>query len=316
MSPGRGVVRKPKALRKGCTLAFFAAASPPNDDSEFRPGLVELNRLGFGVVQAHEIIPNGYFAGSSEARSEGFLSALKDKTISGLISSRGGYGSTYLLDRLQNEDLGIAKCVIGFSDLTALQTFLWQRDGWITFQGPMVLSGFAGGANSVGGYDAESFLNSVTKTDGTWSLNLQGECLRPGTAEGRILGGCLTLLQTSMGTPWEMDTEGAVLLLEDTHMKPYQVDRALMHLKQAGKLKSIRGIVLGEFPNSEPPVKGSPTVRSVCERILGALGVPIVFGAPIGHTKRAMLTVPVGVRARLNGAGDGTLEILEPAVVD
>jgi len=98
-------------------------------------------------------------------------------------------------------------------------------------------------------------------------------------------------------------------------MKPYQVDRVLMHLKQAGKLDGVKGIVLGDFPECEPPLQGSPTVRDVCARILGPLGVPIVFGAPVGHTMRPMLTLPLGVQARLSAKGEGTLEILEPAVI-
>jgi muramoyltetrapeptide carboxypeptidase len=98
-------------------------------------------------------------------------------------------------------------------------------------------------------------------------------------------------------------------------MKPYQVDRALMHLKQAGKFEGVRGIVLGDFPESEPAVAGAPTVRDVCARILRPLGIPIVFGAPIGHTVRPMLTIPLGIQARLDADGEGTLEFLEPAVV-
>ncbi len=309
-------VRKPEALRRGATLAFFAPASPPNDDLGFSIGIQELQRLGFEAVPAHEFLPSGYFAASPEQRVAGFLGALRNDAIAGLVALRGGYGSTYLLDRLLNEDLGPAKCVIGYSDVTALETFLWQKHGWVTFQGPMLLAGFAQGANALRGFDENSFLNSVTNTTGGWTATLGGEPLREGVAEGRILGGCLTILQTSIGTPWELDTEGAILLLEDTHMKPYQVDRALMHLKQAGKFSDVRGIVLGEFPNCEPPVEGSPSVRWVCEQILGLLGVPVVFGAPVGHTKRAMLTLPLGVQARLRATGEGTLEILEPAVID
>jgi muramoyltetrapeptide carboxypeptidase len=98
-------------------------------------------------------------------------------------------------------------------------------------------------------------------------------------------------------------------------MKPWQVDRALMHLKQAGKFEGVRGIVLGEFPDCGPLMSGSATVRDVCLRILGGLGVPIVYGALVGHTPRPMLTVPLGVKARLRAHGAGELEILEPAVV-
>ena len=104
-------------------------------------------------------------------------------------------------------------------------------------------------------------------------------------------------------------------VLEDRAMKPYQIDRVLMHLKHAGKLSKIRGIVLGDFPECDPPVAGSPSVRDVCARILAPLGVPIVFGAPVGHTARPMLTIPLGVRARLVAEGQGQLEILEPAVI-
>jgi muramoyltetrapeptide carboxypeptidase len=315
MSSGSPVIRKPKALRKGDTLAFFAPASPPADPGLLNLGLAELRRLGFEVVQAHEFLPSGYFAASPQERVDGFLHALRDESISGLVALRGGYGSTYLLDLLLSEKLGAPKCVIGYSDLTALQTFLWQRNSWVTFHGPMLLSGFDHGPDDLRGYDEDSFVNAVTNTSGSWSVNLNGESLVPGTVTGRILGGCLTLLQTTLGTPWEIETNGAILLLEDTHMKPYQLDRALMHLKQAGKFGNIRGIVLGEFPGCPPPIPGSPTVRWVCEQILAPLGVPVVYGAAIGHTPRAMLTIPLGVNAELNATGEGQLNILESAVL-
>ena len=98
-------------------------------------------------------------------------------------------------------------------------------------------------------------------------------------------------------------------------MKPWQVDRALMHLKQAGKFEGVHGLVLGEFPDAGTQLSGSATIRDVCARILGELRVPVVYGAAVGHTPRPMLTVPLGVKARLRAQGDGELEILEPAVV-
>ena len=125
----------------------------------------------------------------------------------------------------------------------------------------------------------------------------------------------MTLLEATIGTPWELDTKDSILVLEDRAMKPYQVDRVLMHLKQAGKFEGVRGVVLGDFPESEPAVAGGPTVREVCARILRPLGVPVVFGAPVGHTMRPMLTIPLGIRARLDADAEGTLEFLEPAVV-
>jgi len=315
MSAPTSVVRKPKALHKGSMLAYFAPASPPNDFGDVQMGIIELERFGFETVSAQEFMPSGYFAGSTEERLEGFRSAMHNTHIDGLVAVRGGYGSTYLLDSLVQEKLDEPKCLVGYSDITALQTYLWQKHGWVTFQGPMLAAGFDHGANDLRGFKEESFLKAVTSKE-PWSQELCGEVLAAGEGEGRVLGGCLTMLQTTLGTPWEIDTSDAILLLEDTHVKPYQVDRALMHLKQAGKLDKLRGIVLGEFPGSEPPVPNSPTVREVCQRILGPLGVPIVFGSPVGHTKRPMLTIPLGVRARLRASGEGALEFLEAAVVE
>jgi muramoyltetrapeptide carboxypeptidase len=178
----------------------------------------------------------------------------------------------------------------------------------------MVAAGLNAGAGARKGYDENSLLQALTTTAGGWKLRLKGEPVLAGQAVGRVLGGCMTLLEATIGTPWELETKDSILILEDRAMKPYQVDRVLMHLKQAGKLEGVKGIVLGEFPESDPAFAGAPTVREVCARILRPLGVPIVFGAPVGHTLRPMLTIPLGVQARLDAEGEGTLELLEPAV--
>jgi muramoyltetrapeptide carboxypeptidase len=178
-----------------------------------------------------------------------------------------------------------------------------------------MISSFANGSGSPNGYDRDSFFYAVTETSKGWSVDLDGEWMVAGSADGVLLGGCLTLIQTTLGTPWELDTRGAILVIEDRGMKPYQVDRALMHLKQAGKLDSLAGVVLGDFPECEAPGP-SETVKSVARRILSPLGVPVVWGTAVGHTSRPMLTLPFGVRARLHSASgpNGTrLEILEPA---
>jgi len=306
--------RKPKALRKGSKVAVFAPASPA-EQLDVTAGLAEIRRLGYEFTPVQLPGSEGYFAASTASRLEGFLKAARHPEIAGLIALRGGYGANYLLDNNLSTQLQEPKCVIGFSDLTSLQTYLWQTCGWVTFHGPMVSAGLNRGADDSHGYDEHSFLQAVGNPNSGWEIPLFGKSLVRGVSEGRLLGGCLTLLQTTLGTPWEIDTTGAILVLEDRGMRPYQVDRALMHLKQAGKFHSLQGIVLGEFPDSEPSVKGSPTVHDVCERLLRPLGVPIVFGAAIGHTQRPMLTLPLGVQARLISSSDDRLEILEPAVV-
>jgi muramoyltetrapeptide carboxypeptidase len=306
-------VIKPKALGQGAHLAVFAPASPAND-AKTKAGLAELTRLGFSVKEWKPRSPQGYFAGSMEERGEEFLGALKDDRIDGLVGLRGGYGSNYLLSGVIGNISGEAKALIGYSDLSSLQIFLWQRHRWVTFYGPMIAAGFDAGAGTPGGYDEASFRLAIGETRGGWSRPLCGETLVAGEARARLLGGAMTLVEATLGTPWELDMRDAILILEDRAMKPYQIDRVLMHFKQAGKFDGVRGIVLGDFPECEPPVAGSPTVRDVCRGILAELRVPIVFGAPIGHTLRPMLTLPLGVQARLRAQGEGVLEILEPAV--
>src|SRR6267378_7139319 len=306
-------MRKPKALVRGARIAVFAPASP-GSEAKVTAGIAELRRLGFVVELPGMQRPEGYFAASTEARGAELVRLLGDTKVDGVIGVRGGYGSNYLLGPTLAAAARAAKVVLGFSDLTSVQIFLWQQCGWMTFYGPMVAAGFDAGAGAPSGYDEQSLQLSISESVAGWKIPLQGEALVGGEADGRLLGGALTIVEATFGTPWELDTRGAILILEDRGMKPYQIDRVLMHFKQAGKLEGVKGIVLGDFPECEPPLAGSPTVRDICLRILGKLGVPVVFGAPIGHTMRPMLTLPLGVKARLRAQGQGTLDILEAAV--
>ena len=305
-------VRKPRALHSGSVLMPFAPASPAE---LFRviAGADELRRLGFQVADASPLSPQGYFAGAETARRNEFQSEVERDDVDALVAVRGGYGSAYILEDLIIQ--GSPKVILGYSDLTSLQVYLWMRHAWVGFYGPMLAAGLDAGDGTAKGYDKVSLLAAVGKAESGWSLKLRGEALVAGEAEGRVLGGCMTLVETTLGTSWELETRGSILLLEDRGMKPWQVDRALIHLRQAGKFEGVRGIILGEFPECGPLMSGSATVRDVCLRILGALGVPIVYGAAVGHTPRPMLTVPLGVKARLKSQGEGELEILEPAVV-
>lgn len=306
-------VRKPHALNSRSVLMPFAPASPA-DFAKVLAGAEELRNLGFQVADATPLKPDGYFAGSVSARRNEFVGELERDDVNALVAIRGGYGSNYILDDLAIPRADAPKVILGYSDLTSLQAFLWKRYAWAGFYGPMLAAGLDAGGGAKG-FDKESLLAAVGKTDGGWTLRLRGEALVGGQAEGRVLGGCMTLVETALGTPWEWETRDSILLLEDRGMKPWQVDRTLMHLKQAGRFAGVRGFVLGEFPECDPPLSGSATVRDVCTRILGGLDVPIVFGAAVGHTPRPMLTVPLGVKARLSARGEGELEVLEPAVV-
>jgi muramoyltetrapeptide carboxypeptidase len=316
---------KPAALRPGDAVRVLSLASPV-EEARLERGLAELGRLGWRAQydRAQVLAADGFFSGSAESRLAALQGGLAETETRAIFCSRGGYGSTMLLDALSGVRAlaDSPKAVLGYSDLTSLQIFLWQRFRWVTFYGAMVASGMDKGAGAEKGYDRDSLQRALTETREGWPVELRGEPLASGisgVAEGTLLGGCLTLIETSLGTPWELETEDSVLVLEDRAMKPWQVDRAFVHLRQAGKFLGVQGIVLGDFPECEGPA-GTETVRDVAARVLAPLGVPIAWGAPVGHTMRPMLTLPLGVRARLTAKHDAgsavtRLDILEPAVV-
>src|SRR5579862_1801308 len=314
---------KPLALQPGAVVRVVAPASPFSKE-KLEAGCAELERLGYQVQRdPHLLDCEGFFAGSAEARVDGLADAFRASDVRAVICARGGYGSNYLLEgleknrkRLRGETGARPKLFVGFSDLTTLQTYFRQRFGWPTLYGPMVCAGFDNGPDKPGGYDSKSFQSAVSGTgageNGGWSIDLQGETVTRGDAEGVLAGGCMTLLEATLKTDWEADTDGTILVLEDRAMKPYQVDRVLMHLKLAAKLDRVKGLIFGDFPECE--VKpGAPTVQEVIARLTGKLGIPVIWRSPIGHTERPLLTIPLGVKARFDASDGGKLEILESA---
>jgi muramoyltetrapeptide carboxypeptidase len=303
---------KPEALRPGDAVRILSLASPV-DPARLQRGVEEIARLEYKAkFDPERVLARGdFFAGSPAERGTALREALTETSTRGIFCSRGGYGSNYLLDGL-SVALASPKMLVGYSDLTSLQIFLWQKFRWVTIYGPMAAAGLDRGAGVADGYDAVTLMRALTETKTGWTIPLEGtEPIMPGSADGVLLGGCLTLIETALGTPWELDTHGAILLLEDRGMKPWQVDRALMHLKQAGKLRGVSGVLLGEFPECQGPA-GTESVLAVARRILGTMGFPVVWGAAVGHTPRPMLTLPLGVRARLKADETSRLEIMEP----
>ena len=307
---------KPCALKPGDAVRVLSLASPVKGDL-LRQGCEELRRLGFHprVEESAALAREGTFAGSADARFAALRQALAEPGTCGLFCTRGGYGSNYLLECLKRDVVPAApRVLVGASDLSSLQIYLWEKFGWISFYGPMVATAFSRGAGAANGYDRESLLAALTNKERGWSVDLQGETLTAGNASGVLLGGCLTLIETALATPWELQTEGSILVIEDRGMKPYAVDRSLMHLRQAGKFRGVTGFILGDFPDCEPS-PGDETVRDVVQRVLGPLSIPMVYGSPVGHTSRPVLTLPLGVRARLVAPAGAAarIEILEPA---
>jgi muramoyltetrapeptide carboxypeptidase len=303
---------KPPALKPGDFVRILSLSSPVEEE-RVKKGCAELVRLGYkpkldaGDVLARE----SYFAGSVGHRLNSLKEALAETGTSALFCSRGGYGSNYLLDGLSTSP-GSPKILVGYSDITSLHVFLWQKFRWVTFYGPMAGAGLDKGAGGPEGFDEESLVTALTETKRGWTIKLHGESLNRSVVEGTLLGGCLTLIETTLGTPWELETGGSILILEDRAMRPWQVDRAFTHLRQAGKFRNVTGIILGEFPETDTPGSGE-NVKDIARRILGPLSIPIAYGVPVGHASRPMLTLPLGVWARLSTDGPPKLDILEPA---
>jgi muramoyltetrapeptide carboxypeptidase len=238
---------------------------------------------------------------------------LKREDIRALICARGGYGSNYLLERLEFEKFARRpKILIGYSDNTSLLTATHDRAGLITFHGPMVTKDFA----SADGVELTSWNNALQGAS-AWSIPMAGvEVLQQGHARGRLYGGCLSMLVASLDTPFEIMTDNTLLFLEDIAAKPYQIDRMLTQLRLADKLRRVRGIIFGEMLDCVQPGGQDYTLQQVIVRTLRGMNpdVPIVYGLKSGHVSSGNITLPLGVEAELvaNDAG-AELKILEQA---
>jgi muramoyltetrapeptide carboxypeptidase len=305
---------KPPALRTGDTVGIVAPASYfPRED--FEAGCEALLQLGYNPVYNDSIFDHDlYFAGSVERRTRELEEMFVRPDVKAILCARGGYGANYLLPALDIREIAShPKIFAGYSDLTSLLTYLCDAAGMVTFHGPMVAKDFA----TPGGVDAASWQAALEGTS-RWPLDFGAgsgvKSLVQGSAEGVLYGGCLSMLVASLGTPYEVRTEGTILFIEDVAAKPYQIDRMLMHLKLAGKLNRVRGIIFGEMPGcTQSPAQGY-TLEEVVMRVVGDLGVPVAYGVRSGHVSKGNITLPIGVSALLNVGGSGVaLEILEPA---
>lgn len=290
---------KPPRLRAGDKIAIVAPASAFSRD-EFDQGLAELRALDFEPVYEDSVFSRhrGYLSGDAETRAHAFLRAWRDPSISGLVAVRGGYGSVHLLPYLEREDLRrTPKALIGYSDLTTLLSYLTTRCGIVSFHGPMLERRLSRGAD---GYDRRSFIAALTVAEPLGELApAEVETLRPGEAAGPLAGGTIAQLTASLGTPYAFDPPvGHVLFLEDVGERPYRLDRMVTQLQLAGILGRASAIVLGEFVECDEP-RGEPAGRSVLANVLKDFSGPIIYGFPSGHTTRAFVTLPFGVRARV-----------------
>jgi muramoyltetrapeptide carboxypeptidase len=303
---------KPRAIRPGDKVGLVAPASSFNRQG-FESGCRRLREMGYEPIYSESIFDRDlYFAGSAERRLRELEDMLRRDDVAAIICVRGGYGSNYLLENLDFELFAAhPKILLGCSDLTSLLTAIVDRTGLVTFHGPMVAKDIAEGT-----FDSSSWQNAFTGAS-SWNISTEGvDVLRSGRARGQLYGGCLSLLTASLGTPYEIRTEGTILFLEDVAEKPYRIDRMLMQLLLAGKFKGVRGVLFGEMLDCVQPGGQTYTLREVVMRVLGKLDVPIVYGLTSGHVSGGNITLPLGLEAELAADSSGAhLKILEAATI-
>lgn len=300
---------RPPALRPGTRVALVAGAGPVPEGGVDR-AVTRVQSLGWEAVPGDYCRGRrGYLSGSDEERAADLNRALRDPSIGAVWFLRGGYGTMRILNDVDWDALREhPKALIGFSDNTAVHLAA-QRAGVVGFHGPHPHT------PEFPDFARDELLRVLTVPEPAGVLPLapggRAETLTGGVAEGPLLGGNLSLLSATLGTPYAIQPEGAILFFEEVGEHPYRLDRLLAHLKLAGVLNAVAGIVVGGI-TEVPEVEGAPTGMEVVHDALGGLGVPVATGFPFGHIDDNW-TLPLGVRARLD-ADAGTLSLLEPAV--
>jgi muramoyltetrapeptide carboxypeptidase len=299
---------KPRPLPPGGTIGVPAPASPYEQRSDVERGVRWWQSHGYRVKLAEGIWDrDDYVAGDPKSRARDLVSG-------------GGYGSSQVAPLLDYEAIAAhPKPFVGYSDITALHVAIRQQTGLVTFYGPG-LSGV--GEAKRGEFSRGRLLRALTDTAPLGEIPPRPDdpyvgAIGSGRATAPLVGGCLWLLRETLGTPWEVDLDGRILVFEDTHCPPWFVDGILTQLANAGKLSTLAAVAIGEMFECEEHRFPEPWLRSrsmedVFEYHLAPLGVPVLFNLPLGHGKH-LCTIPLGVTATVD-ADQRTLSIDEPAL--
>src|SRR5437879_6260472 len=322
---------KPGALHRGDIIGICSPASAPASDHDVSRGIAYLERLGYRVeLGKHVRLKRGYLAGTDAQRASDLNVLFANRKVKAIFTARGGYGSHRILPLLNYPVIRRnPKILVGYSDITALQLALMAKVGLVTYSGPMVAAEMAAG---LGGSAEEWFWRCVTSKQALPSI--QAKLLQRGRMKlegrrtqrlhrsrgkqyaqttGRLTGGNLSVVVTSVGTPYFPRVSSPILLLEEIDERPYRVDRMLQQMLLAGVLSRAGGVVLGSFTDCKPG-KGKPslTLRQVFLDTFAGFNYPVLEGVRYGHVKNS-LTMPLGIRVRLN-PGRGEISFLESAV--
>jgi muramoyltetrapeptide carboxypeptidase len=304
---------KPPALKRGDLVAVVAPSSP-SEQGRLLAGIRHLQAKRFRVRYLPDLLHRRrrFLAGDDEERAEELRLMFEDPEVRAIFVARGGYGAQRLLDRLDPQVIRRnAKIFLGYSDVTALLFFMVERCGLVCFHGPLVTE-----MSTLSPWTERVLFRALTSPEPAREVPLaRSGWIRKGIARGKLVGGNLSTLCATLGTPHEPDTSGKILFLEDRGEKPYRIDRMLVQLKQSGKLAGAAAVLLGDLipgATAEEADRDDTILREVLFDNLRDLGVPVASGLPAGHGRRN-LTLPLGVSVEVD-AGRNRLVFLESGV--
>lgn len=297
----------PQRLQKGDTIGVIAPAGPPNQ-KYLAKGIQFFKNMGLHVKLGNHIDDiYGYLAGTDDARLHDFNQMIADAEVKAIIFARGGYGTARIAPTIDYDLIRTnPKIIWGYSDITYLHTAIRQATGLVTFHGPMVVSDV--GREDFDELSASMFEQLFAPTKLIYTERISTlQVLVPGSASGKLVGGNLSLLASTLGTDYEIDTTDKLLLIEDIGEEPYAVDSMLNQLKLSGKLDQAAGIIVGDFAKTESKMEHSLSLEQVFDHYLKNLHCPVMAGFKIGHCF-PHFAVPLGVEATIS-TNEETLEI-------
>lgn len=308
----------PRGISKGDTIGIISPAGPVDRD-RLKKGISALEKLGYKIKLGRHVVDKwGYLAGKDEDRLADLHWAFSDDQIDVVFCSRGGYGTNRIISNVDfNLIRANPKILLGYSDITGLHIPIQQKTGLVVFQGPMVVSDWGKGIN---GYSLKNLFKVIANPEPAGDLKNPEDAeplkfMGGGQVTAPLTGGNLSLLITTLGTPYEIDTCGKILVIEDIDEEPYVIDRYMNHLRNAGKFDKIAGLVLGSFTNcvKKDPEKDSFRTEEVFADFFRYLSCPIVSGLVFGHSG-ITATIPIGVNALID-IDNGRFTIKEGAVI-
>jgi muramoyltetrapeptide carboxypeptidase len=316
------MIVKPKILEIGDTIGVISPASPSYRSSDAVRGVETLKQWGYKVELSNNLNKTkGFMARSDEDRANDFNEMFQRKDIDAVFVTQGGYGSARMVKYIDFEAVKAnPKIFIGFSDITFMHTAIYEKTGMVTFHGPG-MSRY--NPNDLSDYTKDYLFKALTSLEPIGEIPLADSkkwinTIYPGSCEGQLVGGNLSLLCSTLGTPYEINTDGKILFLEELETEPWTIDHMLTHLANAGKFKNVAGIVGGECLNCKPNSHNPGyyvdiSLEDLLFEHLAPLKIPVIHGLPIGYT-RDIATLPIGVMAKLD-ADNKKLIITESAVV-